>query len=160
MILTKQNSVKGGLIYLLGDLFASYISDEVSWHRILGMLFIGATLYAIEIPIYFAWIDKITSKFKGVKLSIIKTFLAIAFFNPLWITRHFIIILIISNKIDEINFSLLNIALMSFLVNIPISFIANFIIQNKIKLEGRFIASAVFSGLMAVYYAMSINWFA
>jgi len=50
---------------------------------------------------------------------------------------------------------LLNIAFLSFAVNIPISFFANFIIQTKTKLHWRFVASATFSALMAIYYALS-----
>jgi hypothetical protein len=50
---------------------------------------------------------------------------------------------------------LFEIAFWSFLVNIPISFVANYIIQNRIKFDWRFVASAIFSGAMAIYYAYS-----
>lgn len=119
------------------------------------MMIIGATLYALEIPNYFAWIDKKTAKLSGVKLTLAKTSLAIAYFNPLWIYRHLLFIKLFSGNFDEINTGLIGIALLSFLVNIPISFIANYGIQNKIKLHWRFLASATFSALMAIYYALS-----
>jgi hypothetical protein len=119
------------------------------------MVFIGATVYAFEIPNYFKWIDKKTTSFSGVKLTFSKTALAIAYFNPLWIWRHLIFIKLFSGNTDEINLNLLWIACLSFLVNIPISFIANYTIQNKIKLDWRFLASATFSALMAIYYALS-----
>ena len=119
------------------------------------MMIIGATLYALEIPNYFAWIDKKTAKLSGVKLTLTKTSLAIAYFNPLWIYRHLLFIKLFSGNFDEINTGLIGIALLSFLVNIPISFIANYGIQNKIKLHWRFLASATFSALMAIYYALS-----
>jgi len=45
--------------------------------------------------------------------------------------------------------------MLSFVANIPISFVANYLIQNKFKLPWRFMASAIFSALMAIYYAMS-----
>jgi hypothetical protein len=37
--------------------------------------------------------------------------------------------------------------------------VANYVIQNKISLQWRFLASAIFSGLMAVYYALSELFF-
>jgi len=119
------------------------------------MMIIGATLYALEIPNYFAWIDKKTAQLSGVKLTLTKTALAIAYFNPLWIFRHLLFIKLFSGNFDEINTGLIGIAFLSFLVNIPISFIANYAIQNKIKLHWRFLASATFSALMAIYYALS-----
>ncbi len=119
------------------------------------MMIIGATVYAIEIPNYFAWIDRKTARFSGIKLTLTKTALAIAYFNPLWIFRHLLFIKLFSRNFDEINTGLIGIAFLSFLVNIPISFIANYLIQNKIKLDWRFLASATFSALMAIYYALS-----
>lgn len=119
------------------------------------MMLIGATIYAFEIPNYFAWIDKKTTQFSGIKKTLTKTGLAVAYFNPLWIFRHLAFIKLFSGNFSGINFNLLEIALLSFLVNIPISFIVNYIIQNKIKLDWRFLASAIFSAIMAIYYALS-----
>ena len=119
------------------------------------MVLIGATFYAFEIPNYFSWIVKKTNKLKGLQLTLTKTTLAIAYFNPLWIARHLLFIKLFSGNLNDINMHLLVIALWSFLANIPISFIANYIIQNKIHLNWRFLASAIFSALMAIYYALS-----
>lgn len=119
------------------------------------MILVGATIYAFEIPNYFTWIDKKTNQLSGIKKTLTKTSLAVAYFNPLWIFRHLAFIKLFSGNIYDINSNLLQIALLSFLVNIPISFIANFIIQNNIKLDWRFIASAIFSSVMAIYYALS-----
>lgn len=119
------------------------------------MILIGATFYAIEIPNYFAWIDRKTARLSGIKLTLTKTALAIVYFNPLWIYRHLLFIKLFSGNFDQINSGLIGIAFLSFLVNIPISFIANYLIQNKIKLDWRFLASATFSALMAIYYALS-----
>ena len=116
---------------------------------------IAATLYALEIPNYFAWIEKKTKDLKRVKKTLVKTLLAILYFNPLWIARHLLFIKLFSGDFHQINLNLLEIACLSFLVNIPISFIANFLIQNKVKLHWRFFASAIFSALMAIYYALS-----
>jgi hypothetical protein len=123
------------------------------------MIIVGATVYAFEIPNYFKWIDKKTETLSGVKLTLTKTALAIAYFNPLWIWRHLIFIKLFSGAIDAINVHLFIIACLSFLVNIPISFVANYIIQNKIKFNWRFLASATFSALMAIYYALSETLF-
>lgn len=159
MIYTKQNILKGAIIYSLGDTIASVMLDQFLWIRLLGMLFIGATIYAFEIPNYFIWIDKKTAHLKGINKSLNKTFLAIVYFNPLWIARHLFFIKLFSQHYEAINMNLFTIAFWSFVVNIPISSIANYIIQNKIKLDWRFMASAIFSGLMAIYYAFSESWF-
>lgn len=119
------------------------------------MVCIGATFYAFEIPNYFDWIVKKTNHLEGVKATLTKTVLAIVYFNPLWIARHLFFIKLFSFQFEDIGFNLLQIAFLSFLVNIPISFIANYIIQNKFKIEWRFVGSAVFSALMAIYYALS-----
>ncbi|WP_221267549.1 hypothetical protein [Lacinutrix iliipiscaria] len=129
--------------------------DEFSWYRLLGMILVGASFYAFEIPNYFDWIDKKTQISKGIKATLSKTLLAILYFNPLWIARHLLFIKLFSGQFESIGFNLLEIAFWSFLVNIPISFIANYIIQNKFKLKWRFMASAIFSALMAIYYALS-----
>ena len=119
------------------------------------MVLVGATVYAFEIPNYFDWIVKKTQNLKGLKATLTKTGLAILYFNPLWIARHLLFIKLFSGQFDAIGWNLLTIAFWSFLVNIPISFIANYIIQNRFKLKWRFLGSAIFSALMAIYYALS-----
>ena len=154
-----NNIIKGGLIYAIGDTIAALILGDFLWLRMLGMLLIGMTVYAFEIPNYFSWIERKSKGLEGLKLSLYKTTLAILYFNPLWIARHLLFIKLISSQFDEIGWNLLSIALISFVVNIPISIIANHFIQTKISLKARFVASAIFSGLMAIYYAMSATWF-
>jgi len=119
------------------------------------MILVGAIIYSFEIPNYFAWIDKKTFSYKGIKKTLARTGLAIAYFNPLWVFRHLAFIKIFSGLSQQINSNLFVIALWSFLANIPISLVANYMIQNKIKLGWRFLASAIFSALMAIYYALS-----
>ena len=155
----KQNIIKGALIYSAGDTIAALLLDEFSWMRLLGMMLIGATFYAFEIPNYFDWIVEKTQFLKGIKATLSKTLLAILYFNPLWIARHLLFIKLFSGQFDAIGYNLLIIAFWSFLVNIPISFIANYIIQNRLKLKWRFLGSAVFSALMAIYYALSETFF-
>lgn len=159
MIFTKNNILKGAVIYAAGDSIAALILNEFSLARLLGMMFIGATLYAFEIPNYFKWIETKTQNLKGTTYLLSKTGLAIAYFNPLWIARHLFFIKLFSGQFEALNWGLLNIALLSFAVNIPISFIANFLIQTKTPLKWRFLASAIFSALMAIYYALSETLF-
>ncbi|WP_323786996.1 hypothetical protein [Psychroserpens sp.] len=123
------------------------------------MVFIGATFYAFEIPNYFDWIVKKTEHLKSLKATLTKTGLAILYFNPLWIARHLLCIKLFSGQIEAIGFNLLEIAFWSFVVNIPISFIANYVIQNRFKLKWRFLGSALFSAIMAIYYALSETLF-
>ena len=156
MVFTKNNVLKGAIIYSAGDTIAALMMGEFSWFRLLGLIIVGATFYAYEIPNYFIWIDKQTEKYSGLKASFYKTALAILYFNPLWIARHLFFIMLFSGKIDEVSWDILRIGLMSFLVNIPISFTANYLIQNKMPQRWRFMASAIFSALMAIYYALSM----
>lgn len=118
-------------------------------------MLVGATVYAFEIPNYFDWIVRKTKSLKGVKATLTKTSLAILYFNPLWIARHLLFIKLFSGQFEAINFGLLKIAFWSFLANILISIIANYIIQNRFKMKWRFLGSAIFSALMAIYYALS-----
>ncbi|MBC3845279.1 hypothetical protein H8K90_02710 [Winogradskyella echinorum] len=155
----KQNILKGALIYSAGDTIAVLLLDEFSLTRLLGMMLVGATFYAFEIPNYFDWIVKKTQFLNGIKATLVKTGLAIAYFNPLWIARHLLFIKLFSGQFEAIGWNLLEIAFWSFLANILISFIANYIIQNRFKLKWRFLGSAIFSALMAIYYALSETLF-
>lgn len=139
----------------MGDTIAALLLGEFSVYRLVGMILVGALLYSLEIPSYFKWIDKVTASYKGISRTLAKTGLAISYFNPLWIFRHLAFIKLFSGDYDLINADLVLVAFYSFLANIPISFVANYLIQNKIKINWRFMASAIFSALMAIYYALS-----
>jgi hypothetical protein len=154
-----SNIVRGGLIYSVGDTIAALISSEFDWIRLAGIIVIGATIYAFEIPNYFKWIDKKVAGKAGFKPSMYRALLAMLYFNPLWIARHILFIRLLMGQFDQINWSILEVGLISFLINIPISLIANYIIQNLISFKHRFVASAIFSGLMAIYYSLSNHWF-
>ena len=155
MIYTKQNIVRGLSIYTVGDTIAAIVIGEFAWSRVIGMMIIGGTLYALEIPNYFRWIDRKAEKDKSMRNALVRTVLAMAYFNPLWIARHLCLIKIISLQFGDINWGLMQVGLWSFLVNIPVTFAANYFIQNKLLYQWRFAGSAVFSALMAVYYAVS-----
>jgi hypothetical protein len=123
------------------------------------MILVGATFYAFEIPNYFDWIVKKTAHQNGIKATLTKTGLAMLYFNPLWIARHLLFIKLFSGQFELVGWNLLEIAFWSFLANILISFIANYVIQNQFKSKWRFLASAIFSALMAIYYALSETFF-
>ena len=153
-LLSWRNAVRGSLIYAGGDAIACAISGNFQLGRAVGMLFIGGTLYAIEIPAYFGWIDRQFSRNdKGYALK--RALCAQAFFNPVWIARHLALIELFSGRLSAINWSLLAIGLESFLVALPIALLINYGIQNMIPLNWRFFASSLFTAGMAVYYALS-----
>ena len=93
---TKQNIFRGALIYSIGDTIASLLLNEFSVYRLLGMVLIGATVYAFEIPNYFNWIEKKTANNSGLRRTIAKTILAIAYFNPFWIFIHCCLLVVFS----------------------------------------------------------------
>ena len=151
--------LRGAIIYASGDIIAAIVQSEFMWPRLLGMMAVGATFYAFEIPYYFAWIEQKVNDKTGFTNSLRKTSMAMLYFNPLWIARHLLFISLFSGQFENINLSLITIATWSFIFNIPISLMGNNIIQNLMPLKWRFISSAIFSALLAVYYAMSMVWF-
>lgn len=155
ILYNRVNILKGSLVYSSGDAIAALITHQFSWERYLGMIILGGTLYALEIPNYFRWIDHLTHPLPSIRRALVRTSLALLYFNPLWIARHLTLINLFSGQYPIGSIHLLEAALQSFLWNIPISLTANFLIQNKIIRSRRFFASAVFSALMAIYYALS-----
>lgn len=151
----RSDILKGFLVYSIGDSIAAVMLGEFQLTRILGVMLIGSTLYAFEIPNYFNWIESKSKSKVGQNKSLQKTLLALLYFNPLWIFRHLLFLKIFSFEFEFSITSLFMVSFFSFIVNIPISIFGNFIIQNKIKLNNRFLASAIFSALMAIYYALS-----
>jgi hypothetical protein len=143
------------LIYSTGDTIASLILSDFSPVRMLGMMLIGGTVYAFEIPNYFRWIDEKTERRTGFRGSLSRTGLAILYFNPLWIARHLLFIQILSGNWDSIGWNLLRLGTYSFAANAPVAFTANYLIQNRVQFKWRFFCSAAFSSVMAIYYAMS-----
>jgi hypothetical protein len=152
---TRQNILRGLVIYSAGDSVAALILGELSLYRMLGIMFVGSAVYALEIPHYFGWIDRRFAQSQNLRTSIARAGLAILYFNPLWIARHLFFIKLFSGLWQEIGWNLLALGLWSFLANIPISGIANYLIQNQLPLKWRFFGSATFSAMMAIYYALS-----
>jgi len=152
--ISRADILRGLTIYSSGDSIAALLLGQFSWHRLVGMAFVGATVYAVEIPNVFRWIDRVAGE-PGLITSVKRTALALLYFNPVWIARHLFFIRLFSGDWHDVGWHLLRLGLLAFLANIPISLVANYLIQNAIPLRWRFLASAIFSALMAVYYAVS-----
>ena len=149
------NALRGLLIYGGGDTAAALILGEFGLTRMLGMALVGATLYTVEVPNWFHRIDRRCPNDGSWSTTARRTAWALAYFNPLWIARHLLFIALFSGAWSAIGWELLRLGGWSFLVNIPIALIANWLIQNRLLLRWRFTASALFSAAMAVYYALA-----
>jgi len=153
----KINAIRGAVVYSVFDAVAALFLDQFTWLRFFGVMTVGATIYTFEIPNYFAWIEQQCAKFTGHKRQLYKTLYALMYFNPVWIARHLLIIDFLTY--GSSSFAVFSIAVKSFLMNIPISLFANYFIQNRVRLGYRYLASALFSGIMAIYYAYSKTLF-
>jgi hypothetical protein len=151
-----RDVVRGMAIYAGGDTIAALILGEFHWLRLAGMMLVGGALYAWEIPNYFRWIDRVAS---GAGGALKRTALALAYFNPLWIARHMLFLKLFSGRAGEVDWGLLRAGAGSFLGALPLTLAGNFVIQNVLPLRFRFMGSALFSALMAIYYAVSTRWF-
>ncbi len=154
-----SNALRGMLIYGSGDTAAALILGEFSLVRMIGMALVGAVVYAIEVPNWFHWIDKRVQDRCDWRSALQRTGLALLYFNPVWIARHLLFIQLFSANWQQIDWSLLSLGCYSFLVNIPIAAIANYLIQNRLSFRWRFTASALFSACMALYYALAPHLF-
>ena len=152
----RRDVLFGLVVYAGGDTIATLILGAFNPYRMLGMMLVGATVYAYEIPNYCERIQVCSDQISGTfRRSLARTGMALLYFNPLWIARHLLFIALLTASYNEIGWGLLRLGALSFAVNIPISLLANFMIQNTVPLRWRFFSSAVFSSAMAVYYALS-----
>ncbi len=154
MVFSWKTAISGGLTYCIGDSIAQFIVGDWLVGRMLGIFLIGTTLYALEIPNYFHWIEH-RNPGPGLADALQRAILAAAYFNPLWIARHLALIMIFSGQWHQIDWGIFAISLQSFITCLPFTLLANYLIQNVIPLSWRFVSSATFSGLMAIYYALS-----
>ncbi len=153
LVVERSEIIKGAIIYGVFDTIAAWVLGEFSWLRFLGMTLIGGSIYAIEIPSYFAWLESKSQTMSKTKGQWFKTLMTVAYFNPLWIARHMCFIYLFNQQI--LNWDIWGAAWQSFIYGMPISAAANFLIQNKVPINHRFLASSLFSGCMAIFYAVS-----
>lgn len=157
----STNQIRGLVIYPLGDAIAQLILGDINLLRVLVLSLVGGFIYSYEIGKWFGYIQQ---KFKQ---PLVKTAMAVLYFNPLWIARHFLFIELVLNPelffnastVGEQLTKILVLGLKSFAGGVLVSLIANYLIQNKVPLNYRFLLSATFSALMGIYYALSKVWF-
>lgn len=151
---TWESAFYGGLIYVGGDTIATLISDSFQFQRLAGMFILGATLYAIEIPAYFAWLDRRYAE-PSSSNALKRMLLALAFFNPVWIGRHLAFIELFAGRWHNLGWHLISLATTSFIYCVPVSLLMNYLIQNVLPLRWRFVASSLYSAVLAIYYALT-----
>lgn len=155
--LTVMMALGAGLIYCGGDSAACLMTGQLSALRMLGVALLGATVYSVEIHYYFAWIRSRVLLPQSHPERIVRALLAVAWFNPLWISRHTFFLRGFSGELTDPGMNLLRMGLVSFALTLPISLAANYFIQNRVRPHRRLHASASYSAAMAVYYALMAN---
>jgi hypothetical protein len=89
--------------------------------------------------------------------------MAMSYFNPIWVARHMFFLSLL-NAVSagyafgspfKIFIALIPVAAKSFLVCIPVIIAGNYIVQNKIKMKYRLIASAILSSICALWFAIA-----
>jgi len=101
---------------------------------------VGRNPFAVEIPWYFACIDR-----RFERQGFVNGFDRTGFFNPLWIARHLVFIQCFSGQFVAIQWSLIGIGVDSFVHIVPL--FVNYAIQNFIPYHWRFLENAVFFGV-------------
>ena len=88
LVYTRANVLAGLVIFTGGDTLAAGIAGELSWTRALGVALLGSTLYAVEIPSWFAWIDRAAPDRRWPGPALLRTALVpitrVTHFSPLW----------------------------------------------------------------------------
>ncbi|EKE02669.1 MAG: hypothetical protein ACD_20C00347G0006 [uncultured bacterium] len=166
------------LLYPIGDGLGQLISQEFHPYRVLAITIAALLFYQWEIPLWFKLLDnfkiqqgqlknsfnfKILLNENGKLNWLGKTIGAISYFNPIWIARHMFILtlgttpLILINAQSAISNSLI-LGLKSFIVNLPLSFIGNYVVQNKLPLNYRFLGSVILTCLFTISYALAYRF--
>jgi hypothetical protein len=176
-----SNWIIGFTVYPAGDLLAQLITGSVSFPRLAVLALVGGLLYRFEVPWWFRKLDQIdfseevTARRRWLRFFVRdperdrhlnwlgRTAGAILYFNPIWIARHMFFIRLGSDPASLVPFApvaatLCLLGLKSFLVNLPISFAGNYIIQMRLPLRWRFLGSSIFSGLLAAAYALAYRY--
>ncbi|MFO1386773.1 MAG: hypothetical protein U1F55_11495 [Chitinivorax sp.] len=116
---TRANALRGLLIYSSGDSIAALLLGEFSLTRLAVIALLGSTVYALEIPNWFYQVDRMVPP-GGTRAALLRTLLALAYFNPLWVARHMALIGWASSGTLP-GWSILAIASHAFALNIPAS---------------------------------------
>lgn len=93
-----------------------------------------------------------------------RTIGGMAYFNPLWIARHIFVIYLTTHHFQfethpvSVVGDCLKVGCQSFMTNLPLSLLGNYVIQEKLPADLRFAGSATLSAVMAGLYAIEY-WF-
>lgn len=155
----RRRAVQVGAIYCAGDTVACLISGQLLAVRMLGVFLLGTTVYAIEIHNYFALVRARVPAPKTSRARWSRAMLAVAWFNPLWIARHQFFLKGFSGSLGVPGTNLIVLGSVSFLVNLPVALVVNYLIQNAVAAPRRVYASAAYSAATAVFYALMEIWF-
>lgn len=171
---SARDTLVGWTIYPLGDLAAQLITGDVEWPRLLVMAVVGGIIYRFEVPRWFRKLDTFEFRAADSRLKralmrdpatdrhlnwLGRTLGAVLYFNPLWITRHMLFITLGTDAAALLTLAGWTDALVvgskSFLINLPISFGGNYLIQMRMPLRRRFLASSIMSAILAAGYALA-----
>jgi hypothetical protein len=170
------NTVIACLLYPIGDLIGQLLLGDFNLERTICIALVGSLLYRFEVPAWFRFIDQLRVSDKNQKRFALlfsqsepdnhplnwlgRTIGSMLYFNPLWIARH-VFIIYMSTHHMQLNMAPLAAVghfiltgLKAFLTNMPISIIGNYIIQQKLKPQQRFLGSATLSGIFSITYAI------
>lgn len=172
----------GWIVYPLGDLVGQLIVGEVNFLRAGILMLAGGLIYRLEIPAWFKLIDSVSPRRHtienhafltlvtrtdqdAVKLNWLgRTVGAMAYFNPVWIARHMMFIMLATTSFAKVSLATFFLAALStgsisFLTNLPLSFLGNYLIQVHLPLRYRFLGSALFTTLLTIKYAIEYRLF-
>ena len=175
------NTIVACLLYPIGDLIGQLILGGFNLERTICITLIGSLLYRFEVPAWFSFIDKlrVSDKIQN-RFSLIfataaennhplnwlgRTLGSMASFSPLWIARHVFIIYMATHHMQldmgpmEAVGHFIMVGCKSFLANMPISLAGNYIIQQKLPIQSRFLGSATLSGIFSITYAIEYVFF-
>jgi hypothetical protein len=182
MNLKPQNSWIPWVLYPTGDWIAQLILGEFHGLRLMALSLVGGLVYQAEVPRWFHWLDGrsftagqiqafpplrwLTQPQDGTyRLSWFGRMLgSMAYFSPLWITRHMLVMrlattpwheIAIGSTLQDLGWA----SCQSFLVNLPLSLLGNYVIQARLPLKFRFLGSIVMSGLMSIAFALAYKFF-
>jgi len=174
---TSFNWLIGWFLYPAGDLLGQSILGHVNVYRLIAIALIGGLLYRLEVPAWFRFLDHfriwrpdsallrpfLCSTERPARLNWLgRTIGAMLYFNPLWVARHLMVIMLATTSLPELNASTalaaaLSMGLKSFLTNLPLSVLGNYLVQQQVPLKYRFLASATLSGIFAAVYAIEFR---
>lgn len=173
----------GWFMYPAGDLLGQLLMGQFSFSRMIVLTLVGGVIYKWEIPRWFSHIEKQNFKAQTIdKYKVLKPFTqtlengqikfnwigktlcASLYFNPIWIFRHLLFILLAITPLTALVFpdfltSTLIIATISFFTNLPITVVGNYLIQEHLSLKYRFMGSALLTTVLNIKYAIEFVYF-